>query len=562
MAFFLFVVILIYLFILHSKINKVERSLSSQPQKQSSTAQTSTEWKPAVQPQMSKVRTDKGPDTSGKFIEWIEKDWLVKLGALLILIGLGWFVSYAFANGWIGPVGRIALGLAAGFLIMLLGVYRAKMSKHQAGIFLVLGSGGILTTIWAAREIYDFFTPFSALIIMFLTVAFVALMSVRYRSEVLGIASLILAVIAPLLTAVTLDFTSLFSYLLIVMAGTLWIVVITGWRTIPLIGIAIMILYSISYWTGFENLKSENTALLMSFAFTLLFFVVNTFAIIKGGERKSIREQLTAAATGIFLLLWIITAAPEQWESLMMIGWMLVFALGAFWAFTRTKNIAPFITYGMVSVVLLGAATAAETNGSTLTIAYTLEAGLLVGVVYWFLRNISSATKASLFFIVPILMSIDSISSLAWYDGIFHQDFVVILLLALVLFFTGLALRAMRKETDSDDGDFLVNSLLVLGVAYAFTLIWLAAHASSLSPDAATGVALTIYTLAGLITHFYGKFNEKKPLVVFGGIVLAGVVLRLLVIDVWQLDVTGRIVMFLLIGALLAGTAFIGRKDN
>lgn len=40
---------------------------------------------------------------------------------MLLLIGFGWLTTYAFLNNWIGPMGRIALGIIAGSLFILLG---------------------------------------------------------------------------------------------------------------------------------------------------------------------------------------------------------------------------------------------------------------------------------------------------------------------------------------------------------------------------------------------------------------------------------------------------------
>ncbi len=125
-----------------------------------------------------------GPSASERFAAWIKEDWLLKLGALLLLIGFGWLATYAFLNNWIGPMGRIALGIIAGALFILLGWWRIQKYLHQGGVFLVLGSTTILLTTFAARQVYDFFTPFSALAIMFLSTAFVALASVKYRHNI------------------------------------------------------------------------------------------------------------------------------------------------------------------------------------------------------------------------------------------------------------------------------------------------------------------------------------------------------------------------------------------
>ena len=132
------------------------------------------------------------PPQHNPFAEWVKEDFMVKLGAFLLLLALGWFVSYAFANDWIGPVGRITLGLLIGVAFLCAGVWRIKKYIHQGGIFTVLGATTVLLTIFAARELYDFFTPLSALALMFGTVVFVAFVSVRYNSQALAHGGLVL----------------------------------------------------------------------------------------------------------------------------------------------------------------------------------------------------------------------------------------------------------------------------------------------------------------------------------------------------------------------------------
>jgi len=41
---------------------------------------------------------------------------------VLLLLALGWFVSYAFANNWIGPLGRITLGILFGLAVVGMGM--------------------------------------------------------------------------------------------------------------------------------------------------------------------------------------------------------------------------------------------------------------------------------------------------------------------------------------------------------------------------------------------------------------------------------------------------------
>ena len=144
------------------------------------------------------------PVLFNRFTSWIKEDWLLKLGGLLLIIGFGWLTTYAFLNNWVGPMGRITLGIIAGALFILFGYIRVKKYLHQGGVFLILGSTIILLTVFAGREFYGFFTPISALAIMFLSTALVALVSVKYDSRSIAISSLILAGVSPLLVHISL----------------------------------------------------------------------------------------------------------------------------------------------------------------------------------------------------------------------------------------------------------------------------------------------------------------------------------------------------------------------
>lgn len=205
----------------------------------------------------------------------MQEEWLLKLGALLLLIGFGWFVSYAFLHDWIGPAGRIALGLIAGAIILVLGWWRIKKYLHQGGVFLVLGSTIILLTTFAEQRLYDFFSQELALGIMFLSVVFVAYVSVLYKSRNLAFASLVLAGIAPLLTETpAADVTELFLYLMIVLVGVLWVVALTGHRELIVASLVLVVLYSMWHLIGFLS-PDQDTVLLFVYAFSAIFFIAH-----------------------------------------------------------------------------------------------------------------------------------------------------------------------------------------------------------------------------------------------------------------------------------------------
>src|SRR4051812_6290994 len=54
------------------------------------------------------------PDLESK----IGSEWLNRIGIAAVLIGVSYFIKLAFDNNWIGPAGRVSIGLIAGILVI------------------------------------------------------------------------------------------------------------------------------------------------------------------------------------------------------------------------------------------------------------------------------------------------------------------------------------------------------------------------------------------------------------------------------------------------------------
>jgi len=503
-----------------------------------------------------------GPTSYEQLIQWLKEDWLLKLGALLLLIGFGWLTTYAFLNNWIGPMGRISLGITAGIFFILLGWWRIKNYVHQGGIFLVLGSTTVLLTIFAARAVYGFFTPAAALGVMFLSTAFVAIASVRYKSRALALSSLILAGVAPLLTDTPApDYIGLFSYLLAVILGALWIVALTGRRELTAAALVLVTLYSLPHLFSL-TLADRGALLLFAYAFTAAFFLTNSAGIVRLNRKEIVPDLLTAAGNGLFLLGWIAVAAPSEWKSSIMAAWTVVFTAGAFLIFRVTNRREPFYVYAGVGIALLAAATAAELEGAALTIAYTIESGAIALIAYLVTNDIKIGQRMSLLLAGPALLSLESIFARVWTSEVIHEDFFVLLILGVTTFGLGMLFLHPSRETADREPRQLNGALLVGGSAYFYVLLWRSLHAGLINDNTAVLIALVTYTVIGLAAYFSRITVEQRGLRLYGGALIGFVVGRLLLVDVWNMELAGRVATFFVIGALLVSTAFIGRKKQ
>ncbi len=494
------------------------------------------------------------------FRAWLAEDWLLKLGASLLIIGFGWVVRYAFLTNFIGPVGRISLGIAAGIAFLVFGFWRMKNYVNQGGVFLVLGSTIVILTVFAARYVYDFFTPLTALGIMFLSSALVGLASVKYKSSPLAVISVVLAGIVPLLTHSPVnDTVGLFAYLIAVVLGTLWITALPGTRDLLAVALAVVACYSAPVWTG-AWVSERPILLLFAYAFTAIFFMANVAGIIHAKDEKSVSSDATIAGlNGIFLLLWIMKGVGLEWQGLILAAWAVVFAVGGYALFAATQKRTAFYSFAGVGAMLVAAATAAEAHGATLAIAYTVEAGLLSCISYLILRDIRVAEKIGLLFVVPITLSVGSISSYAWRSGIPYADFFVLLVLGAVLSALGLFLQANDSDNSHREGVRPYGIALILGSIYFYALLWLSLHAGDAYQDVATMACLVIYAFVGVIAYIVGRAKGTN-LRIYGEWLLVAVVVRLFVVDVWTMDLTGRIATFFVVGTLMMSTVFLGKK--
>lgn len=494
-------------------------------------------------------------------IDWLKKDFMVKLGAFLLLIALGWFVSYAFANNWIGPVGRIVIGLMLGASFMVAGTLRASKSKSQGGIFVVLGSAIVLLTVFAAREMYDLFTPVTALLVMFMSVVFVAKFAVSYRMVSVAVAGLALAAIAPFLTASpTADVVMLFSYLTVIIVGSLWVLSLMKANVLLLLALGVTAMYSAPYM--YIHGEDATIALGFGFFFTLLFFFSNLFIFVRWPDGASAMNYFVAVGTGFYLFLWILdtNAFDDSWKSLVYLAWALVFAYGSFIVFRVLQNKVPFYLYGSVSLGLLAAATASVFEGEVLAIVYTIQITILVVLASRVLGNYDVAGRLSWLYLAPIILTVESLDSYQWQTGdIFHSDSLVIINLILCLSAAAYVLHAGQDKTDEPVS--AASTLTVFASLYAVAWVWLATHAA-LAYEQGTMVALLIYLITGLTLYIEGRSMGSQGLKIAGAALIAIVVGRLLLVEVWAMTITGRIIIFTIVGVVLISTAFIKKLNT
>jgi uncharacterized membrane protein len=495
------------------------------------------------------------------FFAWLKDDWLLKLGGFLLLIGLGWFTTYAIVNNWIGEFGRITLGISAGILILGLGSWRIKKYLNQGGIFLVVGSAIILLTIFAAREAYNMFTPLFALLLMFLSTAYISLVSVKYNAFSVALSGLVLAFLAPLLTnSPSVNEVGLFSYLFAITLGTIWIVAIrNNWGALIMASLIGVSFYSLPFISSYSYI-TDTVLVWFAYAFTAVFFLTSIINIILSKENDIKAFLFVAIGNGAFVIWWIMSCVPQEWQSSIIALWMVIFAIGSFIAFSVTKIRGVFYTYAGVALAMLLIATTIELKGEALIIAYLVESLLIPILIYFTTRDIKASTLGSFLIVLPTIMSLNNLDIYYRSDLVLSKDFFVVILTILAILSLGIMYRKIKTRENMINDFYLDNLFLITGSVYAYVLLWSVLHVGIYPEAVAITFSLIIFTIIGLVKYFYGISVNSKTLRNYGGIMIGFVILRLLFIDIWEMEMGVKVFVFILIGILLMSTAFISRK--
>lgn len=499
------------------------------------------------------------PSVLETFFQWFSVDWPMKLGAVLLFFAFGWIVPVFFWDA-IGPIGQVTLGFLFGIAILFFGAKRISRYANQGSVLLGLGAGIIFITVFAARTQYDFFSPFTALLFMFLVAVFVAYVSVVRKNLPVAFLGLFLGGVAPLLVDPSEPSVfGLFSYLFVLIVGTLWVVRLTGWRELSAASIALYALYAAPLMMSSSTLDpDQGTKMGIAILFALAFFVASILSVIH--DRKSESSDLVVSlVNGLLLLGWIHTIIAPEWQSFMAVLTALIATIGAFSVYSFTGLREPVYIHSVVAGVFVGMATAYELSGSILAIAYILEVTALVLGARFILNDEGAVRKAMLVSILPVILSLVSIGHYAREEEVFTKNFFVLLLMALMFFIFAFILR--QRQAVSDGNVSSSTACAVLGASYGLILVWLSTHIA-LEDDQATMLSLFLYTIVGMALYVKGKISGEKNEKTLGAVLLLGVTAHLLLVDVWDMDVMGRIIIFSIIGVLFMSTAFIGKKKE
>jgi uncharacterized membrane protein len=181
----------------------------------------------------------KGKPTRVEKREWEQifgGTWLARIGILALVIGVAFFLKFAFDNNWLGPTGQIILGTIAGLGMLGLG-YGYYWRKRYPILTQVFSGGGVAVlylSIFAASAIYNMIHFYVAIALLLLVSMASAALALRYNSMALAIIGILGAFVAPFTLGMG-EAWQLLAYVIVVDLGVLFLSTFRNWRWLTLL---------------------------------------------------------------------------------------------------------------------------------------------------------------------------------------------------------------------------------------------------------------------------------------------------------------------------------------
>jgi uncharacterized membrane protein len=246
-------------------------------------------------------------------LEAIGGRWLQHAGLIVLVLGVAFFLRYAFDRQWLSPAVRLALGGVAG-AAMAAGGLRLSQTYRAYGL-LTSGAGAavLYLSVYAGLNLYFLFGPTLAFTLLVVITAAVAWVADRSNSMALGFMAVCGGFATPFLVGGSTDQQlTLFSYVALLVAATMYLAHRRNWPWLNAASLAFTVItvlaWADAYYTPHKYLRTE------------LFLTAYCAMFVAMLRRTWRRGDRTNAAVAALLLLapfgyhfWsVVTLAPHR----------------------------------------------------------------------------------------------------------------------------------------------------------------------------------------------------------------------------------------------------------
>ena len=327
-----------------------------------------------------RVRQFPSTDKRSSLESRVGAQYLNRAGVIALLVGVAFFLNWAFVNNWIGPLAVVISGFVGGAVVFLLGEWFLRRRYTIFGFSLQgLGIAAFYLSLWAASEYYRLLLPWAGFAgMLLLTVATSAAAIVR-NSEALAIFAAIGGFGTPLLLSTGRNLENeLFVYVLILCAGVLLTLRFRSWVGLLVTSFFGAVVVSSVWFAGYYA-KTEETPTFIFFCLLLTMFAVAPLLVQQANtaRRRSSLLFVMPASALVFLLGTgaVLDDVSFTWTAQVMAA-LLIFAA---WRWCRESRLRA--SYVLTAIIGSVASIPVAVDGHWATSALWLAYGVVLVVI-------------------------------------------------------------------------------------------------------------------------------------------------------------------------------------
>jgi uncharacterized membrane protein len=516
--------------------------------------------------------------------------WFNRVGILAVLVGLASFLKLAVDNHWIGPLGRVLVGLLAGAALI---AWSWRFQKRGFAAFSyslkAIGSGALYLSLWAAYQLYALLPSAVAFAAMIAVTAFNGLMAWTQNAELLALYAIAGGLSTPLLVSTGENHqVALFLYLLILDLAVLILTVFRPWSRLLFVSFAGTAAFVAAWWFSFyTQAQAPRTAWLLG-CFLLLFSLAPRLIDAKlhsdeplaGWDALALVILPVANAALCFLGFYsLLDSGAVSWAA----PWIAV-AFAAFYLMLLRLPAKGMLLPGAplldslhlsLAVVFLTIAIPLKTQGWWMTIGWLIEGCVLIAMAA---RSRSLLVRAFALLCLALgLVGLLLTDAPAAVRPILNQRFgAYCVAIAACAFMAWLATRSTDEDAPfpplhwlnlAAAGALLVNILILIAFSLEIHSFWWLQRwhgDQNLLRDFRMYSQFTysaFFMLFAALLLFVGFFMRSAFLRWQALVLIAVTMAKVFLVDTSELDRVFRILSLIALGVLLLGVSYAYQRD-
>lgn len=339
-------------------------------------AAESATWEPPALP------SDERRWTGADLEELLSGRVLALVGGLAILLGAVFFLSLAFSRDWIGPGGRVLIGVGASVVLLGGGAWFFERRERIFGhVLLAVGLAVMSLSLFAATNFYDLIPIELGLLGAMLSAAVAAVVAIRANSQVVAGYGLVAVLAAPPVLGAEASLSTI-GFVAVALVATTAIALYRTWRWLPM-GAFVLTAPQLGDWLVGDAPVAWGLVALGGF------WVIN--AVAAGGEEFRTRSNTLRATSATLLLanavfaVWagfvVLDGDVEGWRGLFLAGVGVAHVALAGFFLRREGERHPFGLLALGSgIAALSVAVPVQLGGEVVPMIWSAEAAALAWV--------------------------------------------------------------------------------------------------------------------------------------------------------------------------------------